>query len=99
MQHGGALLSEGGYGCVFHPEITCKGKETTNMGYVSKIQRNDFNARNEVEVGEIVMGTLRKTSRARQGATRHGERYFAPVISSCPIDVRNLAVEDMDKCQ
>ena len=99
MQRGGALLSEGGYGCVFHPEITCKGKATTNTGYVSKIQRNDFNARNEIEIGEIVMGTLKKTSGAGKGASRRGERYFAPVISSCPIDVRNLDEDDMDKCR
>ena len=45
MQRGGALLSEGGYGCVFHPEITCKGKTTTDTGYGSKIQRNEFDTR------------------------------------------------------
>ena len=97
MQRGGALLSEGGYGCVFHPEMTCKGKTTTNSGYVSKIQRNDFNARNEVLVGEIVMGALRKTSSARSGD--QWERYFAPVIASCPIDVRNLDVKDTSQCR
>ena len=99
MQRGGALLSEGGYGCVFHPEITCKGKTTTDTGYVSKIQRNDFNARNEIEVGEIVADALTKSSSARSGASDRGERYFAPVISSCPIDVRNLDATDKDKCR
>lgn len=36
---GGKKLAEGGYGCVFHPEINCKGLETDNMQYVSKIQQ------------------------------------------------------------
>ena len=27
---GGGFLSQGGYGCVFYPEVTCSGKDTTN---------------------------------------------------------------------
>ena len=39
---GGKKLAEGGYGCVFHPEINCKGLETDNMQYVSKIQQKVY---------------------------------------------------------
>ena len=35
-QKGGALISEGGYGCIFYPSITTK----ENYKYVSKIQKN-----------------------------------------------------------
>ena len=51
---GGKKLAEGGYGCVFHPEINCRGLETENMQYVSKIQQKDFSAENEIKIGEII---------------------------------------------
>ena len=27
---GGGFLTQGGYGCVYYPEVTCKGKDTKN---------------------------------------------------------------------
>ena len=39
---GGSLLAQGGYGCVFHPEINCKGKESKERKYISKIQQKKF---------------------------------------------------------
>ena len=47
-QNGGKVIGEGGYGCVFHPEINCSGEETTNMEYVTKLQKRDFSAENEI---------------------------------------------------
>ena len=35
---GGDLLSEGGYGCIFRPEIDCEGNIVENSEYVSKFQ-------------------------------------------------------------
>ena len=33
---GGGFLTQGGYGCVYHPEVTCKGKDTQNTNFLSK---------------------------------------------------------------
>ena len=43
---GGGLLSEGGYGCVYHPSLTNKGKDTKKKEFVSKLQiQNLYNTR------------------------------------------------------
>ena len=47
------LLSQGGFGCVYHPGIKCDGKKDKKK-YVSKLQINDYTAFNEVEIGEII---------------------------------------------
>ncbi len=90
---GGKKLAEGGYGCVFHPEINCRGLETDNMQYVSKIQQKDFSAENEIKIGEII----------KQGVKNMPENplinSFAPVLSSCPINMSQLKVPDIGECR
>ncbi len=78
---GGKKLAEGGYGCVFHPEINCSGEETTNMEFVTKLQKRDFSADNEIFIGDIL------TKAYKKAAGSPLENNFAPVISSCPINV------------
>lgn len=42
MQHGGKLIGQGSYGCVFRPMIPCKGSNKRKKGIVSKlISKND----------------------------------------------------------
>lgn len=91
--NGGKKLAEGGYGCVFHPEIDCKGTETTNMKYVSKLQKKDFSSNNEVKIGEILKERFQKTN-------NDGPLYnnFAPVLSSCPINIKNIKTQDINEC-
>ena len=36
---GGNLMSEGGFGCVYHNSINCNGKNTNDNRFVSKIQK------------------------------------------------------------
>ena len=90
---GGKKLAEGGYGCVFHPEINCKGLETDNMQYVSKIQQKDFSADNEIKIGEII----------KEGVKDMPEKplinNFAPVLNSCPITMSQLKVPDIGECR
>lgn len=90
---GGKKLAEGGYGCVFHPEINCRGLETENMQYVSKIQQKDFSAENEIKIGEII----------KQGVKNMPANplinNFAPVLSSCPINMSQLKVPDIGECR
>jgi serine/threonine protein kinase len=92
---GGKLLTQGGFGCVFHPEVSCDGEDTTNEKFVTKIQKRNFSADNEIRIGE----KLKK----RYGINTSGEfnplkTNFAPIISSCPINISKLNVKDDDKC-
>ena len=41
------LLSQGGFGCVFYPGITCEGKTDKSKSYVSKLQIKDETTVNE----------------------------------------------------
>lgn len=90
---GGKKLAEGGYGCVFHPEINCNGLETGNMQYVSKIQQKDFSAENEIIIGEILK---RGVKDMRENPLINN---FAPVLSSCPISMSQLKVPDIGECR
>jgi len=42
---GGELVSEGGYGCIFRPEINCSGKTVEDSKHISKIQVYDKSAK------------------------------------------------------
>mgnify|MGYP001590520416 FL=1 len=89
---GGKKIAEGGYGCVFHPEISCSGKETNNTKYISKIQHADFSSQNEVLIGKL----LKEAAQKLPGNPL--ENNFAPVISSCPISLGQLKAKDVDQC-
>ena len=96
IQEGGKLISEGGYGCVYYPHLDCSLKEsTTNKDeYISKVQRYNDAAKNEINIGNIV-----KT-------IKNYKNFFAPIIDSsistcndCSRNVMNstLSTEDIPK--
>ena len=87
---GGALLSQGGYGCVFHPEISCQGRETKNKKFVSKIQKNDFSAQNEIKIGATITAASKTTQE---------KESFAPVLSHCPINVSKIKTDSIEDCK
>ena len=82
---GGALLSQGGYGCVFTPSINCKGIESSKK-FISKIQINDHAAHNEIFIGKLIE------------KNKNHEQYFAPVISNCPINISEIKTKGVDEC-
>jgi|SaaInlV_100m_DNA_4_1039707.scaffolds.fasta_scaffold25372_2 serine/threonine protein kinase len=84
---GGELLAEGGYGCIFYPPIDCKGKQTKNKDYISKIQKNDTSSQNEIFVGTIVSKQI-----------PNFRYYFAPSISKCPLRAEKMNFADVHKC-
>ena len=49
---GGGFLAQGGYGCVYYPEVNCQGKDTNNKNFLSKIVQRDFSADNEINIGD-----------------------------------------------
>lgn len=85
-QTGGELLSEGGFGCVFHPMINCKGRETNNEKYVTKIQLHDESAKNEIKISK-------KIKRMSQY-----KLFFSPIIDSCPIKKTELDQGVIEEC-
>ena len=82
---GGKLLAQGGYGCVFLPGINCNGTSMTSKKYVSKIQKFDSTARNEIEIGKILQ--------IINGYYNH----FSPVCKFCNIDVATINDDDKKK--
>tara|TARA_B100001287_G_C22674110_1_gene526784 strand:- start:361 stop:1530 length:1170 start_codon:yes stop_codon:yes gene_type:complete len=82
---GGKLLSEGGFGCVFNPSLDCDGKIDSEK-FVSKIQRHDNSAKNEITIGKIL------------SSLREYKSHFAPIISYCGIDVGEIKDKDKSKC-
>ena len=86
IMKGGKLLAEGGYGCVFLPGINCDGTNMTSKKYVSKIQRFNNSAKNEIEIGKIIQEI--------NGYNNH----FSPVVKHCSIDIGNIKDDDKNKC-
>jgi len=85
-KQGGKLLAEGGYGCVFVPGINCDGSIMKTKKYVSKIQRADDSAINEIEIGKIIQDI---------GGF---EDHFSPVLKHCNIDVASIKDKEITKC-
>ena len=82
---GGKLLSEGGFGCVFNPSMKCDGTSESEK-HVSKIQRYDNSAKNEITIGNILSNIPEYRN------------HFAPVISHCNIDIGQIKDKDKNKC-
>ena len=78
---GGGLISAGGYGCVFHPELTKDGHPTNDTRYVSKIQAKNFTSDNEKKIGDMV-----------QKIPAY-ELYFAPILESHNIQIKNISTK------
>lgn len=88
MEHTGIsnLLSNGGYGCVYYPSISCKGKQNISKKEVTKIQKNDESATNEQHISDIV----RKI--------KHYKNHFVPITKSCGINVSKLSSNLKTNC-
>lgn len=83
---GGKLLAEGGYGCVFTPGINCDGSIMKTKKYVSKIQRYDSSARNEIKIGKKIQ------------ELNGFEDHLIPILKYCEIDIASIEDKDKSKC-
>lgn len=79
------LLGQGGYGCVYWPEIMCSGKIGTDK-YVSKIQKNNWAAKNEFKVGKLVQ------------TIPNYKKRFVPALSSCDIKLKTIDKDIIKNC-
>lgn len=80
------FLSQGAYGCVFHPGFTCKGKNQSKK-YVSKIEFKKKYAEKEFEIGKYIK---KKNPIYRT--------MFAPILSFCEVKLSKINSESIKEC-
>ena len=80
------FLNEGGYGCIYYPGIKCDGTPQLTKKVVSKLQRNDESAANEIQMGERIK------------AIPNYQLYFLPVIASCPVKLSTIKPKLLNAC-
>ena len=81
------LLNQGTYGCIFRPGVECSSKQLTSKRYITKIQKHRQISKNEVLIGEKI-----------QKIPGH-EEYYAPILETCDVSVRDLKnVDEVKKC-
>jgi serine/threonine protein kinase len=80
------LLSQGGYGCVYYPGISCDAKKLTDKKLVSKLQVDQEWTQREINLGKKITNI------------NNFLWFFSPVIESCPIDIRKLNKSIVKDC-
>ncbi len=82
------LISQGGFGCVYHPGIHCDGTTEKDKKMVSKLQKVNFNSKNEVFIGKLIT------------EIPNYNLNFIPIETECNIDLRSISdtklIEDCD---
>ena len=79
------LLSSGGYGCVYYPSISCRGHKTSKNS-VTKLQVSNAASDNEMAISKIITEIPMY------------KNYFVPVISSCPLKLKQLKDDIIKEC-
>ena len=86
-------IAEGTYGCVFTSKISCQNEiEDENKGdkkYVSKVsvESSDTSTVKEIAFGKVIITQI-----------ANYDYYFAPILSSCPVDIGVINEEEIEKC-
>lgn len=83
----GRLISQGGFGCVYYPGIKCNGSIDLNKKYLSKLQKKDFNSKNEIDISRVV-----KT-------IPHYQSFFVPIHSHCDINLSQISPHLLSDCE
>ena len=77
------LLASGVYGCVFNPAYHCNGKVTHKKKLVSKLTKDDFTSRTEIDISNRVKNIP------------NYKNYFVVIESSCPVIRKNMKKSSM----
>ena len=86
-----SFFKEGAYGCVFRPGMNCLG-ETEDSKYITKIQMYEETSLNEMIISKF-METVIKPE------IPFYEDMFAPIITSCILDIGKVENETINKCE
>ena len=72
------LLNQGGFGCIYYPGINCTGKTITNKKFATKLQEDNFSARNEYHIGSLIKKIPLYSYN------------FVPILQMCNIDLAEI---------
>lgn len=92
-QEGLRYIAEGSYGCVFTSKVPCdnriQDKNEGNKKYVSKVsvESSDVSSDKEIALGKIISTQI-----------ANYDLYFAPILSSCPVNIGVIKKEEIEKC-
>lgn len=75
------LLSQGGYGCVYHPSLDCKARNSNNMNKITKLQISKQDVENELQIGN-----------ALKNIHKH-ENHYGTLDKSC----QDLSLKQIEK--
>lgn len=83
------LVSQGAYGCVYHPGLRCNGSPMDDQRYATKLVMQDEVAENEVVVGNAVKNIVNYSVN------------FVPVINTCTVNLGRVRRDNphvLDRC-
>ena len=79
-------LSQGAYGCVFHPGFDCQGKIQSNK-YITKLEVKKKTVIKEFEISEYIRKYIQNFN-----------TMFAPILYYCPILVSKINKRSVEEC-
>jgi serine/threonine protein kinase len=83
------LISQGGYGCIYHPSFPVKTKKLnikSSKKYVSKLQKNNYQSQFEEFIGKIIQ---------KIPSYRY---FFVPILKTYNIDLASISPVSIHKC-
>lgn len=75
------FVNQGGYGCVFQPEIVCDTNQLGSTDYISKIYRNEDIDSADIHKEEQISNMIRKVPNFNS--------FFVPILTTCNVDIAN----------
>ncbi len=78
------IIGQGAYGCIYKPAIKCNAESPTN--YITKVQRLDTVAENEVTTGKKIK------------SIKNYQKHFAPIEKTCKLNVANVSQTQINYC-
>jgi len=85
------FVDQGGYGCIFRPEVVCGKNKLGNQKFVSKIYRYSDDPESDIQkekyISSIIMKIPNHTS------------FFVPIIKTCKVNLREYKKSpELHKC-
>ena len=81
------IMGQGTYGCVYNPEVSCVDEKSDNKGYISKVQLDDKNSKQEIKIGKLIKAIPKYDFR------------FGPIIKSCGLNYAKITETELSACK
>lgn len=89
MKNESKVISQGGFGCIFYPSLSCKGEHNEGKNekeYVSKLVEKNFSSKNEIDIGNIIK------------KIPFYSLYYVPVLEHCSASLSKVGTKEIKKC-